>query len=174
MIWLLGIGKWLKEAAAALFGLVVRYPWQAALIASLCLAAWFWRGRNEARDELAQHIAAEKAATGAQKRVNDAAETHYKEVADVADTKHEDMVANAFDVTQRFINERRVQPDRACKAPPPAADRGPVVPTEVPSNPVVAVEDADVQRCTDATVYAVGAHNWAQSLKVPENLLPAN
>ena len=45
---LLGIGKWLKEALSGFFGLICQYPLQAALIASLCLSGWLWRGRQAA------------------------------------------------------------------------------------------------------------------------------
>lgn len=172
MIWLLGLGKWLREAATALFGVVARHPWQAALIASLCLSAWLWWGRNEARDQLAQRIAAEKSAAGAQKRVNDAAQAHYTEKANEADTKHEAMVAEAFDATQRFIDRHRVQPaDRACKAPAPASGDSAPVHVEVPAAGVV-VAEADVQRCAAWQAYGVAANEWAQSLSLPENLLP--
>ena len=51
MIWLLGIGKWLREAATALLGIVRAYPLQTALIAALCLAGWQWRGKRAALDE---------------------------------------------------------------------------------------------------------------------------
>lgn len=172
MIWLLGIGKWLKEAISALFGLFARWPWQTALVAALCLAAWFWWGRNEARTELAQHIAAEEAATGAQRRVNDAAEQHYEDAAHAAETKHESMVANAFNATQRFVAQHRVQPaDRACKAPAAASGDDSPVHAELPAAGVV-VAESDVQRCAAWQAYGVAANSWAQSLKVPENLLP--
>ena len=46
---LLGIGKWLKEALSGLFDLIRQYPLQVALIASLCLSGWLWRGRQAAR-----------------------------------------------------------------------------------------------------------------------------
>lgn len=59
---LLGIGKWLKEAATALLSLAGRYPWQAACIALLCLSAGLWRG-NVKRD----HIIAAKDAEIAQR-----------------------------------------------------------------------------------------------------------
>lgn len=172
MIWLLGIGRWLKKAATALFGVVARYPWQAALIAALCLAGWFLHGRTDARSELAAIKAAQEQAHGAQKRVNDAAETHYKEVANAADTKHETMVADAWGITERYIAKHRVQPeDRTCKAAAPAASGDTEVHAELPAAGVV-VAEADVQRCAAWQAYGVAANEWAQSLALPENLLP--
>jgi hypothetical protein len=171
MTWLLGIGGLLKQGLSALFGLIRTHPWQAACLALLLASLWLWQGRNEARDQLAQRIAAEKGATGAQKRVNDAVQTHYTEKAHEADTKHDDMVAEAFDATARYIDKHRLQPaDRTCQAPAPASGDGAGVPPEVPAG--VVVGEADVRACADLYAYAVSARSWAQSLKVPENLLP--
>jgi hypothetical protein len=171
MTWLLLAWGAVKNGTTAAFSWIGRNPLLALVIGLCCLSAWLWHGRSTARDELAQHIAAEKAATGAQKRVNAAAETHYKEVANVADTKHDDMVAEAFDATARFIQSRRVQPEGgACKAPAPTADQDPGVPAEVPTG--VVVDQADVHACADLYAYSVSALDWAQSLKLPDNLIP--
>ena len=51
---LLGIGKWLREAATGVLGLVRRYPLQAALIVSVCLSVWLWKGRQSARADAAK------------------------------------------------------------------------------------------------------------------------
>jgi hypothetical protein len=53
MIWLklLGLFGWLKKTATALLGVAGRYPWQAALIASLCLSGWLWHGKGKAIGE---------------------------------------------------------------------------------------------------------------------------
>lgn len=48
---LLGIGKWLKEALWRVVGLIRRYPLHTALIASLCLSGWLWRGKQSALAE---------------------------------------------------------------------------------------------------------------------------
>lgn len=171
MTWLVLALGGLRKGLAAIWGVIARHPWQAALVVVLALCAWLYHGRKEAREELAQHIAAERAATGAQKRVNQAATKHYEDVANVADTNHADMVADAFDATQRYIAKHRLQPaDRACQAPAPAASGDPGVPPEVPAG--IVVGEADVRACADLYVYSVASHDWAQSLKVPENLLP--
>lgn len=162
----------IQSAAKAAFGWIGRNPLLALVVALCCLSAWLWHGRSTAREELAQHIAAEKLATGAQKRVNNAAETHYKEVANVADTKHEDMVADAFDATQRYIAEHRVQPaDRTCKAAPAASSPDSQIPAK-PAAGAVVVAQADVETCAADYAYARSAYDWAQSLKLPEDLLP--
>jgi hypothetical protein len=166
MTWLYLFGGWLRKAATALFGLIARWPWQTALIASLCLSLWFLHGRQDARHELAEVIAAQKAAAGAQKRVNDAAQAHYERKANEADTRHDALVADVRTDTDRFIANRRVRPqDRTCQAPASPSSDDPGVHDEVSANPVVAVSEPDVRACADAAAYAVSAYQWAQSLK---------
>lgn len=41
-----------KEAFRAALGFVTRYPWQAALITSLCVCGWLWRANNALHDSL--------------------------------------------------------------------------------------------------------------------------
>lgn len=50
MMWLLGVGTWLKNAISAAFALVVKYPVIAAVIALVCLSAWLWHGKQVALD----------------------------------------------------------------------------------------------------------------------------
>ena len=45
---LLGISAWIKKGAYALLCGIKRYPLLAALIASLCLSGWLWRGKQSA------------------------------------------------------------------------------------------------------------------------------
>jgi hypothetical protein len=72
VIWLklLGILNWAKKALTAFLGLARRYPLQAALIASLCLAGWLWRGKQSALDSLEREklAHAETIKTGAKAR----------------------------------------------------------------------------------------------------------
>lgn len=73
MIWLL----YAKNAAVSIFKSAVAYPWQAALIASLCLSAWLYSGKEHARsiiakrdDTIVQMESASKIATAAQIELN--------------------------------------------------------------------------------------------------------
>lgn len=158
------------KRALGLLGWIGRNPWPAACLILLLASLWLLHGRNEARDELAQRIAAEKSAAGAQKRVNDAAKVHYERKADEADLAHADMVAEAFDATAAFVARNRLQQDRTCKAPAAASDSGPELPAEVPAR--VVLDQADVYACANLYAYSAAAHEWAASLKLPENLLP--
>lgn len=45
---LLGISAWIKKGAYALLCGIKRYPLHAALIASLCISGWLWRGKQSA------------------------------------------------------------------------------------------------------------------------------
>lgn len=171
MTWLLGLGEWLENALSALVDLTRRYPLQMALIASLCLSGWLWHGRSQARQELAALQEAQRQAAGAQKRVNDVAQQHYTEKAHEADDSHVAVRDDARAATDRYIADHRVRAeDRACQTPAPAPSDGTAVPSSVPSG--VVVGEADVRTCGDLYAYAVSAHDWAQSLKLPENLLP--
>lgn len=102
---LLGIGKWLQEAATALFGLVRRYPLQAALIASLCLSGWLWRGRQAARADAArweQAFTDQKAAY-----VKAQAEARAKQhAADKRELELKSLLAEKADDLSRISTER--------------------------------------------------------------------
>ena len=74
---LMGLGRWLREAAGRVFSLIGRYPLQVAIIASLALAGALWHGGNVARGErdiaraeTASLIMAQKHAEAAQKAAN--------------------------------------------------------------------------------------------------------
>lgn len=45
---LLGISAWIKKGAYAPLCGIKRYPLHAALIASLCISGWLWRGKQSA------------------------------------------------------------------------------------------------------------------------------
>ena len=67
---LLGIGRWLREAATALFGAIRAHPWPALVIALLLALAWTYHGKTSAlgqRDAaIAGRAADRKAHTAAQ------------------------------------------------------------------------------------------------------------
>lgn len=167
-------GGWLKNAISALFGFIREYPWQFACIALCCLSLWFLHGRSSARDELADRIAAEKAATGAQRRVNDAAQVHYEGKADEADKGHAVLAASAHTASDVYIASHRVRADCAAGQAPAATigDHSAVPAKPASETVVVAVADTDVRICAADYAYARSAYEWAQSLKLPESLLP--
>lgn len=159
---------------SGLFGLVWAYPLHCALIASLCLAGWLWRGkqtalaeRDAARAETAQVIKAGQQALAAQIKLHDETKAAYAAKAKDADREHEIELAAASDRTERFIagnGVRKACGSRASVASAPAEDRSAGLHEEVPADSVV-VSAADVRTCTAATSYAVSAWKWGQSLK---------
>ena len=170
---LLGIGRWLKEAATALLSLIRRYPWQAALIAALCLAGWQYRGKQNALADLsaekvahAETIKAGQQAYAAQVALNKAAEAKSAAIAKETDNAHEKQLALANDRTDSFIRANRVRKDcasRASAASAGAEDQAAGVHQEVPADAVM-VGAADVRICTARSVDAMKAYDLGQAL----------
>lgn len=48
-----------------------------------------------------------------------------------------------------------------------AQSGGAGIPAEMPAGSILAISDLDLQACTSAATYAVGAHNWAATLPAP-------
>ena len=173
---LLGIGKWLKEALWRVAGIAGRHPWQAALIASLCLAGWLWRGkqsalaeRDAARDETAKAITAGQQALAAQIKLHDETKAAYAAKAKEADREHEIELAAASDRTERFIAGNRVRQacgSRASVASAPA--EGAVAQSgdgQGLSSELVGVTPADVRLCTANSLRLKAVNEWGQALK---------
>jgi hypothetical protein len=154
--------------------LVGQYPWQAALIASLCLSGWLWRGRQEARVNAAkwetaygdQRLAYEKASQDAHDLAVaqvKAVEARSEQKAKEADHAHEIALRVARSATDRFVAANRVRPDQvgSCPAPSASEGNGPGLPPEVPSDPIVAVREPDLQALVEWATVGVEAHNHA-------------
>jgi hypothetical protein len=60
-LWLLGIGRWLREAAQAVLGAFRRYPWQTVCLVLLGASLWLWTGKGKAEQRTAQVEAVRKA-----------------------------------------------------------------------------------------------------------------
>lgn len=162
------------QALGALIGAIRRNPWQFAVLALLCLSAWFWHGkRSETRRADAWHHAwqaqknASDAAAKAQKAHNAKIQSTYQEQADVSQIRHDDILDRVRSATDRYILTHRVQPGQ-CEAgrsdTAPAAG-GAAVPQEPAPAPVmVAVEQSDVETCAADYGYALSAYEWANGL----------
>lgn len=128
---LLGIGKWLREAAGGVFSAAMRYPWQAALIALLCLSGWLWLGkgkalaeRDAARAEIAAVIEAQKQATAAAIAARANTEKLTKELADATDQHAADLDA----ISRRALADRM-------RAKAPRCASSAAAPAAVPDDP---------------------------------------
>ena len=102
MIWLklLGALNWAKRGLAALLGLARSHPWQAALIASLCLSGWLWHGKGKAEAErdaalsqIAALIEAQKQAAEKARQARAVTEKLSKELAHATDQYAADLDA---------------------------------------------------------------------------------
>jgi len=174
---LLGLANWLKEAATALLSLIRRYPWQAALIAALCLAGWQYRGKQHALADLAaerlahaETIKAGQQAYAAQVALNKAAEAKSAAIAKESDDAHEKQLALANDRTERWIDANRVRPEKGGSRPvtpgssaqDQVAERGDG--QGLPPD-MVAVPAADVRICTANTLRLEAVRDWGIALK---------
>ena len=176
ILWLLGAAKWAREAAGALFGLIRTYPLLAALIASLCLSGWLWRGkqsalaeRDAARDETAQVIKAGQQALAAQIKLHDETKAAYAAKAKEADREHEIELAAASDRTERFIANNGVRKacgSRTSVASAPAESAVAESGDGPGSDPdLVGVTPADVRLCTANSLRLKAVHDWGEGLR---------
>ena len=175
ILWLLGAAKWAREAAGALFGLIRTYPLLAALIASLCISGWLWRGkqsalaeRDEARAETAQVIKAGQQALAAQIKLHDETKAAYAAKAKEANDDYAKDLAAASTAADRYANANRVR--KVCVSRPsetsgPAEDNHSAVPEVPAAETLVAITRADFDKCTALYPYANGAYKWGVVLR---------
>jgi hypothetical protein len=177
-----GALKRLTEALTALLGWIARYPWQAALIASMCLSGWLWRGRQAARVEAArweqafvdQKAAYQKAqadallAQIAADKANLAAQTALAAQVEQAHAANDTIRKNAVDTYAR------AHPVRLCRQAHASPASGPgetSVPGD-PGQPDEAPADADLVAITRTDLDHLAAKamrdsewmNWADAL----------
>lgn len=173
---LLGIGKFLREAAGSVFSAAMRYPWQAAFFASLCLSWWVWSGKEKAlaqrdasRAELSatveQFKAAQAAADLAQRQAEAANETLQDErnritahVVKAAET------ARRADVS-RYADRMRIKADCRVAAIGSGVHQDPGKPDDQTGAPeLVAITRADLDALTFDAVQGAVRYEWLKSL----------
>lgn len=174
---LLGIGKWLREAATGLLCLIRTYPLQAALIASMCLSGWLWHGKSKAieqRDawhlafdaQKAAYIAAQKQAEAkaiAAKLAQEAKDEQRRKDADNAlkqdladDRRRADDYANAHRLRREAPRSAPSVPDLPSPAETASIDHRPSDVAEL-----VGITRADLEICTVNSRRLLNAHDWA-------------
>jgi len=140
---------------------------------ALGICWWGWSRaadqRDEARETIAELVAASKAAQKLAESQKAAVEARYRELAERASNDHENANLRASDATDRFIAANRVQcpADRRAASPAitAAEDHGASVPADVPTDTFVVVSESDVRACSAAAAYAVSAFEWAVGLE---------
>lgn len=168
----LALGR-LLSAFRGIAGVVVRYPWQAALCASLLAAAWLWHGKDKAEAERDAAIAAKvaqaaefSAAVEEADRLNREARaavaTKTRELADAADEHARDLDA----ISRRALAERVRAGKGVCASAAPASglSSGAQEPAGTDSGGVVAftADEADTLRRHE--VRSTTCHAWALGL----------
>jgi hypothetical protein len=181
MLWLAiklflgGAIKRLMGALAKLWELTCKYPLQVALVVSLCLSGWLWRGRQAARVEAAQWeqaFADQKAAyERASKEASELALAQVKAVearnaALAKDAQHAyELGSQAADTAlARYVAANRVRPNQVCRSPAPAPGEGsdPAVPADLPPDPgMVAIREPELQALVEWVKVGIAAHNGA-------------
>ena len=173
---LLGISAWIKKGAYALLCGIKRYPLHAALIASLCISGWLWRGkqsalaeRDAARDETAQVIKAGQQALAAQKKEYDDARAKGAAIkkdqdndnkTDRAAASAAGNVYAANNGLRKVCRSGAVQTSASAENSDPGISQ--VAPTETE---LVAITRADFDKCTALYPYANGAYKWGVVLR---------
>jgi len=147
----------------------------ALAVLGLIVASWHYRHAYHAEKALrkadrAAYVAAQSEATVIAKRALDAAEAKYRTKANEADQSYRADLADARAAADRYIAAHWVRNQTAARdasgALASAPDRGPGVPASLPADAIL-VSEGDVQACTEAVTYAIGAHEWALGLIPP-------
>ena len=176
---LLGIGRWLKEALGALLHLIRTYPLQAALIASLCLSGWLWRGRQAARvaaakweiafdKQKATYELAQKAAEAKQRAADQANLSGQLAANRELDKAHAQLETARAGAVADYLRSHRLQGpagSASCRASvasmhpsPPAPDSGRA------DSDLVAVKPADIEAWSKVEVQNADRGNFIRGL----------
>jgi hypothetical protein len=141
-------------------------------IAALSLAAiqtvriegfWFIKGYAQKLQEANRAIDMMAVARIQQVKVNQERKDKSNETAKDADQEYQIAKGNVGPAITRYIDHWRVR--NACQSVPGASDTASKgndtgISEEMPAGAVL-VSEGDVQACTDATTYAIAAHNYA-------------
>jgi len=169
-LWLLtGLGA-IRKGLAAVFGVIVAYPWQAACIALLCLSAWCWHGWDGAKADVATCEAARKADTAkwnaevaAAKAATAAAKQKGKEVSSDTETYHTRLVADTGR-KRDYVAAHSVPATRPAAPASAGSSDDPPVHAEGPAVPAVEVPASVIDTCDADYTYAQSAYQLGQDL----------
>ncbi len=177
MMWALGLLGAVRKGLAALWALAVKYPALAALVASLCLSAWLWRGWNHAETRADKWQTAwtamddaNKKATAwakAEKRAKETAATDIKESANDRRKTVQAAGARAGDDYRARNQCVRVTPAQGggVNADLPRPDSSAGQPEGQGGNAeLVAVDPASFNACTVNSLDLANAQAWAADM----------
>lgn len=164
MIWLL----YARRAVLSIFKGAMAYPWQAALIASLCLSAWLYSGKQNAsaiiakRDAtIAQMEAASKIATAIQIELNNKVTNKQTQIARLTDA-NETNRRNVADRSRAYAG--RMSAKSYCRKASAATKSDAPQSGDIPSVDAVVVARADFDILTGHTARLMDVKAWADRL----------
>jgi len=164
MMWLL----YARRAILSTFKTALAYPWQAALIAALCLAGWLYMGKRDAqativrRDAtITQMEAASKIATAAQIALNKAVTDKQTEIARLTDANE----TNRRSVADRSSDyARRMSAKSYCREASATPESDSAQGSDRPSGDAVVVTKSDFDILTGNTARLMSVKEWADRL----------
>lgn len=164
MMWLLGA----RKAILSVLKGAVSYPWQAALIASLCLSLWLYSGKQDAiatiakrDDTITQMKSASKIATAVQIELNKQVTDKQTKIARMIDdnkTNRRDIV----DHSRAYAG--RMSAQGYCRKASATPESGAAEGSDGSSADAVVVNRADFDILTHNTARLADVKAWADSL----------
>jgi len=175
MMWALSLLGIARKALQAVFSLARAYPLQAALIASLCLAGWFWRGEQRwhrealsAQATIQQIKAAQVEALRNAMIAKAAQEQIYATKAKEADHAKDELQARVDVAASRYADTHRVRVASGCVTSGTSATAEVIIPEGADRSgeaaDMVAVSRDDFDTMNENTARLVAAHDWALGL----------
>ena len=172
---------WARAALQAAFALVLRYPMQAALIASVALAGWqTWQlatckqslqvARAEHAATVARYTEAQRNAAIKARAAREATEARYATHAKETDLAHETELERALAAARRYAATNRVRAEAVGSASIGAtasATGDSAGSADGPGQEAVVVTGSDVEICTINTVRLESVRAWALGLNAP-------
>jgi len=150
----------------------LRSYWSYGALAVVSLLAWHFDARAVAnadavRSQAAQFAQAQADATAAAQKALKDEQAAYAAKAQEADNAYQTQLADARGAAAQYISAYSVRPQTVASgagAAPAAAQSGSAsLSASLPADTVL-VSPGDVQACTDATTYALKAHDWADTI----------
>lgn len=178
---------WFSILSGAIWGylkraldLVARYPWQAALCASLALSWWMWGGKQDAlskleacktarkndRAEWDRKVAAAKAATAK-------AEKDGKDAAQSAQETVNALRSDNAGLRAHIARNRLRQEGSPANPARPGEDHGSAVPDDPAPETLVATTVADLRVCDENYAYAQAAYEFTRDLIERDLAIPS-
>ena len=150
---------------------LIRFGSVGALVV-VSLLAWHFDSRaiasaDTVRGQAERFKAAQAAATASAQQALAFQTSVYQHKAQEADSAYQLQLAAARSAADRYIVTHRMQPEAAqsgsgrAVALGQSGSAGVLAPV---STDAVVVSGGDVQACTDATTYALKAHDWANAI----------